>query len=202
MVCCSGGFGDSVAPRFAPHFYMHIEERGKSLIIRWRFEGKKYHKTLKSHNNPIGWKNAESVMASIEKNILSGHFDPTPYTKQGKDKKQNINITASELFAKYAAHRLEDRELHNSGDRFKSIASRLSQFLGDKPAGNVTADVAADVIVAWSEQASNRTIRAYLFDLVEAWNWAQKEDIYTLGAVNPWDTALSVAMRYSLISEN
>jgi integrase len=171
---------------------MHIEERGKSLIIRWRFEGKKYHKTLKNHNNPIGWKNAQIVKASIEKNILSGHFNPTPYTKQGKDKKQNIKITASELFAKYAAHRLEDRELtHSSRDRFKGISSKLTQFLGDKPAGNVTEDVAADVIVAWSEQASNRTIRAYLFDLVAAWNWAKKEDVYTLGAVNPWDKSLN-----------
>jgi hypothetical protein len=50
-------------------------------------------------------------MASIEKDILSGHFLSLPYTKQGKDKKQNINITASELFAKYADHRLEEREL-------------------------------------------------------------------------------------------
>ena len=139
---------------------MHIEERGKSLIIRWRFEGKKFHKTLKKHNHHQGWLNAKAMMAAIENDIAKERFDPSIYTQEGKVKKQNIDITASELFAKYAAHRLEDRELsHSSQDRFKGIASKLTQFLGDKPAGNVTADVAADVIVAWSEQASNRTIR-------------------------------------------
>jgi hypothetical protein len=76
--CCFGGFGWFIAPHLAPHF-MHIEERGKSLIIRWRVDSKKYHKTLKNHNNPVGWLNAKSVMTSIKKDILSGHFDPMPY---------------------------------------------------------------------------------------------------------------------------
>jgi hypothetical protein len=98
---------------------MHIEESGKSLIIRWRVDSKKYHKTLKNHNNPVGWLNAKSVMASIEKDIL-GHFDLIPYTNQGKVKKQNINLIASELFTKYAAHRLENWDLsHSSKVRFR-----------------------------------------------------------------------------------
>jgi integrase len=190
MVCCFGWFGWFIAPHLAPHF-MHIEERGKSLIIRWRVDSKKYHKTLKNHNNPVGWLNAKSVMTSIEKDILSGHFDPAPYTNQGKVKKQNIDITASELFAKYAAHRLDHWDLSNSSKvRFKGISSKLTQLLGGKPAGKVTADIAANVIAAWSEQASTRTIRAYLFDLAAAWDWAKKEDLYVLGDVNPWNKSL------------
>jgi Arm DNA-binding domain len=63
---------------------MHIEERGKSLIIRWRVDSKRDRKTLENHNHPAGWLNAKSVMASIEKDIRSGHFDSTPYTQQGK----------------------------------------------------------------------------------------------------------------------
>jgi integrase len=178
-------------PHVLPHVFMHIEERGKSLIIRWRFEGKKYHKTLKNHNNPIGWKNAQIVKTSIEKDILSGHFNPTPYTQKGKITKQNIDITASELFDKYAANRLESRGLsHNSKVRFKSIASRLTQFLGDKPAGKVTPDIAANAIADWSEQASHRTLRSYLFSLAAAWNWAENEDLYTLGNSNPWNQSL------------
>ena len=86
-----------LSPHESPHIFMHIEERGKSLIIRWYVDSKKYHKTLKNHNNPVGWLNAKSLKASIEKDILSGHFDPTPYTQQGKVKKQNIDLTASEL---------------------------------------------------------------------------------------------------------
>lgn len=179
-------------PHTSPHIFMHIEERGKSLIIRWRVDSKKYHKTLKNHNNPVGWLSAKSVMASIERDILSGHFDPTPYTQQGKVKTQNINITASELFAKYAEHRMDGYELsHSSKIRFKGISSKLTQFLGETPASKITPDIAANVIAAWSEQASNRTIRAYLFDLAAAWDWAKKEDVYTLGDANPWHKSLN-----------
>ena len=138
-------------------------------------------------------------MASIEKDILSGHFDPTPYTERGKVKKQNIDITASELFDRYAAHRMENWELsHSSQVRFKGISSKLNQFLGDKPAYKVTTDIAADVVAAWSEQVINRTIRAYLFDLAAACDWAQKEDIYSLGAVNPWNKSLDRLRRKKL----
>lgn len=174
-----------------PHVFMHIEQRGKSLIIRWRVDSKKYHKTLKNHNNPIGLLNAKSLMALIERDILSGHFYPTPYIQQGKVTKQNIDLTASELFTKYAAHRLENWELSHSSDvRFKGISSKLKQLLGDKSASKVTPDIAANVIAVWSEKASNRTIRAYLFDLVAAWDWAKKEDVYSLDDTNPWNKSL------------
>lgn len=109
-------------PHISPHSFMHIEDHGKSLIIRWRFEGKKYHKTLSKHNHPLGWKNAEIVMASIERDILSGHFDRTPYTQKGKVTKQNIDITASELFDRYAAYRIENFELF-AVDRYRTITN-------------------------------------------------------------------------------
>lgn len=171
---------------------MHIEERGKSLIIRWRVDSKKYHKTLKNHNHPVGLLNAKAVMAAIENDIAKERFDPTIYTQAGKVKKQCIDITASELFANYAKHRMEDYELSNSSKvRFRGISSKLKQLLPDNfTASKLTPDLAANVIAAWSEQASNRTIRAYLFDLTAAWDWAQKEDTYTLGAVNPWNKSL------------
>ena len=171
---------------------MHIETRGKSLIIRWRFEGKKYHKTLKNHNNKIGWQSAKTLMGSIADDIAKERFKPAAYTQAGKVKKQNIDITASELFAKYAEQRVENRQLGNSSKvRFRGISSKLAQLLGTKfPASKVTADVAAKVIADWSEQACDRTIRAYLFNISDAWDWAAKEDIYTLGNVNPWNKSL------------
>jgi integrase len=169
---------------------MHIETVGKSLVIRWRVDGKKFHKTLKNHNNPLGWSNARSLMASIEGDILSKHFDPTPYTKVGKLKKRNIKLTASDLFDRYALARLEEHELSNSSKiRFTGIASKLKQFLDKTLATGVTTDIAADVVAAWSEQASTRTIRAYLFDLAAAWDWGIDEDIYGL-PVNPWQKSL------------
>ena len=100
---------------------MHIEVRGKSLIIRWRFEGRKYHKTLKNHNNKFGWQSAETLMGAIADDIAKERFNPAAYTQAGKVKKQNIDITASELFAKYAEQRVENHQLGNSSKvRFKS----------------------------------------------------------------------------------
>jgi integrase len=179
-------------PHNSPHVFMHIEERGKSLIIRWRFEGRKYHKTLKNHNHPVGWKSANTLMGSIEEDIAKERFNPAAYTQAGKVKKQNIDITASKLFDRYAEYRLENFELsYSSKVRFKGISSKLSQLLGDKfPASRLTPDAAANVIAAWSERVSSRTIRAYLFDLAAAWNWAAKEDIYQIGTVNPWNKSL------------
>jgi hypothetical protein len=100
---------------------MHIEERGSSLIIRWQFECKKFHKTLKKHNNPIGRKHAEIVMASIETDIMCGRFDPSLYSQKGKAKKQAIaTLTVDGLFAQYAEYRMSDYERSNSSwVRFK-----------------------------------------------------------------------------------
>ncbi len=68
--------------------------------------------------------------------------------------------------------------------RFKGISSKLGQLLGsDFPASKVT----TNVIAAWCEQASNRTIRAYLFDLAAAWDWAKQQNLYSFSDVNPWN---------------
>jgi integrase len=41
----------------------------------------------------------------------------------------------------------------------------------------------------WSESVSNRTIRAYLFDLAAAWDWAVKEGLVECDT-NPWSKSL------------
>ncbi|WP_310422889.1 tyrosine-type recombinase/integrase [Chamaesiphon sp. VAR_48_metabat_135_sub] len=171
---------------------MHIEERGTSLIIRWRFEGKKFHKTLSKHNNPIGRKHTEMVMASIEKDIMCGRFDPSIYSQKGKDLKQAIDtLTAVSLFAKYAEYRMLERELSNSSrERFKAIGSKLRQLLGDEfLASRLTTEIAIDTIGRWSQTVSERTARAYLFDLCAAWEWAKKEGSIEC-EVNPWSKSL------------
>jgi integrase len=175
---------------------MYIEPRGKSLIIRWKVDCKAYHISLKDHNNPICYPLAESLLKRIESDIRSNNFDTTlaKYcTRKAKKAAALKSITASELFDRYAADRLENFELsHSSTVRFKGISSKLNQLLGDKfPASKLTSDVAANVVAAWSEQASNRTIRAYLFDLAAAWDFAAKEDIYESGTVNPWNKSLA-----------
>jgi integrase len=53
----------------------------------------------------------------------------------------------------------------------------------------VTESVAKEVLTRWSESASNRTIKAYLFDLRAAWDWAKGK--YTLAEANPWQDRLT-----------
>jgi integrase len=171
---------------------MYIEERGSSLIIRWRFEGRKFHKTLSKHNNPIGRKHAQMVMASIEKDILCGRFDPSDYTQKGKEQKQAIaTITVVDLFTKYSEYRVSDRALSNSSKvRFKAIASKLQQLIGAEFLANkLTPEIAANTIGKWSETVNERTARAYLFDLSSAWEWASKEGLVAI-TVNPWSKPL------------
>ncbi len=171
---------------------MYIEPRGKSLIIRWTIDCQPYHISLPKHNNPVGKAAAQMKLSAIEKDILSGHFDPTLLKyKPRKVGKNPTVITASELFDRYATYRLEHRNLSNSSKvRFKGISSKLTQFLGDKPAEKVTPDIAANAIAAWSEQVSTRTIRAYLFDLAAAWDWAKSNSQYILADANPWTKSL------------
>ena len=173
-------------PTISPTVFMYIEERGKSLLLRWRHEGKPYSFSMRGYNNPVGRSQAESKLAEIRTDIIAGYFDPTllKYKLRISGKKPTA-ISAVEVFQKYAEDRLIDRGLsHSSGGRFKGIASKLREFLGDKPAVQVTESVAKDMLVRWSESASNRTIKAYLFDLRAAWDWAKGK--YHLAEPNPW----------------
>jgi integrase len=171
---------------------MYIEPRGKFLIIRCKVDCKAYHISLKDHNNDICSPLAESLLNRIQSDIRSNNFDTTlaKYCTRKAKKAALKSITASELFDRYAGYRNELSHNSKKG-RFKSISSKLTQFLGKTSASKVTADVATNVIKAWSEQACDRTLRDYLYLLVTAWDWAKKEDLYGLGDSNPWNQPLN-----------
>jgi integrase len=177
-------------PTISPTVFMHIEERGKSLLLRWKHEGKPYSFSMRGYNNPVGRSQAESKLAEIKTDIIAGYFDPTLLKyRLRKTGKKPTAISAVEVFQKYAEDRLLDRDLsHSSRVRLKGIASKLGQFLGDKPAAQVTESVAKDVIARWSESVSNRTIKGYLFDLRAAWDWARSR--YHLAENNPWSNRI------------
>ncbi len=96
---------------------MYIEPRGNSPIVRWKFEGKNYHISLKDRNNPICYPLAESLLKPIESDLRSNNFDTTlaKYsTRKAKKAKQLASISASELFDRYAKHRLADYDLSHA----------------------------------------------------------------------------------------
>jgi integrase len=172
---------------------MYIEPRGKSLIIRWTLDCKGYHLCLANHNSPVGKAAAQMKLAAIEKDILSGHFDPTLLKyKPRKSGKNPTEITAVELFEKYIGHRQKEGSLsHSSIGRLKAIASKLKQLLGDKLAEKVTTATAKTAISKWSESASSQSIKTYLDYLRACWNWAKGK--YHTADLNPWVECLDRA---------
>jgi integrase len=167
------------------------DKKGATLRLRWLFEGKRYQLPLGVKNDNTGKAYAKIVAGQIELDIECGNFDKTreryqnPNKRGRKPKVEVSKITAVDLFKAYAEERLMDRDLsHSSGVRLKGIASKLGQFLEDKPAAKVTESVAKDMVLRWSKSVSNRTIKGYLFDLRAAWDWAK--DKHHLEEPNPW----------------
>lgn len=167
------------------------DKKGSTLRLRWLFEGKRYQLPLGVKDNVAGNGYAKIIAGTIERDIEYNNFDcsldryQNPNKRGRKPKVEISKLTAVELFKAYSEDRLLDRDLsHSSGVRLKGIASKLGQFLEDKPVVQVTESVAKDVIARWSKSVSNRTIKGYLFDLRAAWDWAK--DKYHLAEPNPW----------------
>jgi integrase len=172
------------------------DKKGSTLRLRWLFEGKRYQLSLGVKDNVAGNGYAKIIAGTIERDIEYNNFDcsldryQNPNKRGRKPKIEISKLTAVELFKAYSEDRLLDRDLSpSSGVRLKGIASKLGQFLGDKPAAQVTESVAKDVIARWSESVSNRTIKGYLFDLRSAWDWAKGK--YHLAEPNPWSDRIA-----------
>jgi integrase len=169
---------------------MHIEKRGNSLMIRFSHEGKHYSFSLPKHNNPVGMSAAKMKMAQIEKDITYGNFDTTLLRYRPRKLGNNpTEITAVELFQKYAEYRVKDRELsHSSAVRLKAIASKLHHLLANKSAEKITESVARDTVAMMSETVTGRTVKTYLFELRACWEWAKGK--YHVADSNPWSNCL------------
>jgi integrase len=172
---------------------MHTVEYGNSLLIRFTHEAKRYSFSLSNSNSPVGLANANIKIAQIEKDILSGHFDPTLLKyKPRKSGKNPTEITAGELFGKYIDYRRKEGLLsHSSISRLELIASKLKQLLGDKLAEKVNESTAKAAIAKWSESASIKSIKTYLGYLKLCWEWAKGK--YHTADSNPWSECLDRA---------
>jgi integrase len=91
-----------------------IETKGTALRLRWRHDGKRYCIGLGFHDNPTGRAFANQKKSQIEMDILSDHFDATLLKyRPRKLGIKHTEVTAVELFEKYAANRFRDRGLSN-----------------------------------------------------------------------------------------
>jgi integrase len=167
-----------------------IDAKGDSLRLRWNYEGKRKQISLGVKDNPTGRAFANQKKAQVELDLVSGNYDIS--LLKYKPRKLGANpteITAVELFRKYAEHRVKDRELsHSSAVRLRSIASKLCQLLREKSAERITESVARDAVALMAETLAGRTVKTYLFELRACWEWAKGK--YHVADVNPWSECI------------
>ena len=171
------------------------DKNGKvTLRLRWYFDGRLESLPLGVQDGEMGLEYAEIVMKSISLDIKRGTYTgkakyENPHKRKAKPRENPDTIPASKLFTVYAKYYVEDRELDKgSAARLDAIASKLQQFLGDKPASQVDEAVTKEVVSQWLESASNNTIKSYLYYLKGCWDWAKGK--YPIVEPNPWDDQL------------
>lgn len=168
-----------------------IEPTGKTLRLVWYYEGKRQRLSLGIPDNAIGRALAAKKMAEIKIDLESGYYDPTLLKYRPRKLGANpTQISAVQLFEKYLTHYQQQRSLTpGSVVKLNGIASKLQLFLDDIPANKVTESVATKAIAQWSESASNRTVKEYLYIIKGCWDWAK--DKYSVADPNPWDDSLT-----------
>ena len=122
--------------------------------------------------------------------IISGYFDPTLF--KYKPRKLGANpseITAVALFEKYTAFKGKTLAPGSMG-RYRAIASKLREYLGDKLAHQVNDSIAKSVVTEMNQPLKGETVKTYLLLLRACWNWAR--DKYHLADINPWSDCLNL----------
>jgi integrase len=168
-----------------------IEKTGKTLRLRWHYEGKKKALSLGVLDDPVGRAYAAKKMAEILMDLVSGHYDPTLLKYRPRKLGPNpTEITAVELLGKYTIYYQQERSLtRGSVLKLKGITSKFQRFTGDILAHKVTDSVAKNIVLQWLESASNRTVKEYLYHLKGCWDWAKGK--YHIADPNPWNDSLN-----------
>ncbi len=163
-----------------------IDKKGNTLRLRWNYESKRCQLSLGVRDDYAGQLLANTKRAEIEKDIFSGHYDPTLLKYKLRKFGTNASeITAVALFEKYAAVTIRDKNLApGSVHRYKAIASKLRECVGDKLAHQVNDSIAKNAVAVMTETLSGQTVKTYLFLIRACWDWAK--DKYHLADSNPW----------------
>ncbi len=166
--------------------HIWIDKKGNTLRLRWSYEGKRCQLSLGVRDDRAGRLIANAKQTEIELDILSGHYDPTLVKyKLQKFGTNTSEITAVALFEKYTAAMIRDKDLApGSLHRYKAIASKLRECLGDKLAHQVNDSIAKNAVAVMTETLSGQTVKTYLFAIRACWDWAKEK--YHLADFNPW----------------
>ncbi len=168
------------------------DKKGSSLRLRWNLDGKRYQLALGVKDDPIGRSYAKMIAGTIERDIQCSNFDKTLERYQNSNKRNRkpkaeepSRLTAVALFEQYAVVMIRDKDLApGSVHRYKAIASKLRECLGDKLALSVNDSIAKNAVAVMTETLSGQTVKTYLFLIRACWDWAR--DKYHLTGANPW----------------
>jgi integrase len=168
------------------------DKKGSSIRLRWNFEGKRYQLALGVKDDPIGRSYGKMIAGTIERDLQCSNFDRTLDRYQNSNKRSRKSkaeepskLTAVALFEQYTAAMIRDKNLApGSVHRYKAIASKLRECLGDKLAHQVNDSIARNAVAVMTETLSGQTVKTYLFLVRACWDWAR--DKYHLTDVNPW----------------
>jgi integrase len=173
------------------------DKKGSSLRLRWNFEGKRYQLALGVKDDPIGRSYGKMIAGTIERDIQCSNFDRTLERYQNSDKRNRklkleelSKLTAVDLFEQYAAVIIRDKDLApGSVQKYKAIASKLRECLGDKLAHQVDDSIVKNAVAVMTETLSGQTVKTYLFLIRACWDWAK--DKYHFTDTNPWGDCIS-----------
>ena len=165
-----------------------------ALRLRWNFDGKRYQLSLGVKDDNTGNAYAQIIAGIITRDIECENFDKTLERYQNKNKRNRSRkprigelskLTAVALFEQYAVVMIREKDLTPSSvGRYKAIASKLRECLGDKLAHQVDDSIAKNAVAVMTKTLSGQTVKNYLFLIRACWDWA-KEKCYLTDS-NPW----------------
>jgi integrase len=158
-----------------------IDKKGTALRLRWNFEGKRYQLALGVKDETTGRSYAKIIAGTIERDIECSNFDKTLERYQNSNKRNRkprveepSKLTAVALFEQYAAVTIKDKELApGSVHRYKAIASKLRECLGDRLAHQVNDAIAKNAVSVMTETLSGQTVKTYLFLIQACGDWGK-----------------------------
>ena len=160
-------------------------DRG-NLRLRWTIAGQRFTLSLGLPDSPLNRRVAESLVNTIDLDILSGNFDPT-LQKYKPENKRSDSISLDKLFDRFVA--AQEKELHkNSLVRYRSTQSRLIEYFGEKRVGEIDRPKTIGFRDWMMGLVKPITVKDRVVACSTCWDWAVEHRIVQ---ENPW-SGLSV----------
>lgn len=148
--------------------------RGGNLVLRWRYQGRRFHHSLGLPYNALNLGVAETLRRRIEADIVTGDFDPSlekyllPHQKRSPRK---------DLFESFLKRPLAPRTM----GLYRAAIRRYREKFGNRL---IESPGEAEGFLAWLRpQIKASTTRAYIVRLNAIWLWGWGEKLVTS---NPW----------------